>query len=212
MADYTTIDILKRRLDINDSGRDTDLHLAISAASRSIDRDCGREFGPATSGIRIYSTYSKVETTFRPRRNRLNQSHNLFIHDTTSTDDELTLEYANDARGSDGWQTWPTDLITYLTPLNSRMGWPRFELAVDGRWPGYFVRITAEWGWPSVPADIQNAAAILATRLQRRVDSPLGVTGSPEFGTQFVRKIDPDVANLIQGYKRQLEIVVPRVL
>ena len=69
MADYTTIDIVKRRLEINDTSRDTDLHLAIAAASRSIDRDCGREFGPATSGTKIYDTHTKVPNNFRPRRN-----------------------------------------------------------------------------------------------------------------------------------------------
>ena len=212
MADYTTIDIIKRRLNVNDTSRDTDIHLSISAASRSIDRDCGRSFDTPTSGTKIYPTNIRVDNNYRPRRNTFNKINSLFIHDTTSTDDELTLEYASDARGSEGWEAWPSDLITFLTPINTRMGWPRTGLVVDGRWPGNFVRITAEWGWPSVPADIQNACAILATRLHRRIDSPLGVTGSDEFGTMFVRKIDPDVAKLLQGYKRQLEILIPRVL
>jgi hypothetical protein len=62
------------------------------------------------------------------------------------------------------------------------------------------VRVTARWGWPSVPDGVAQAAALLAARLYRRKDSPEGVLGSSEWGAVRVARFDPDVEGLIAPY------------
>lgn len=204
MADYTTLDVVKRRLSITDTTRDTDLHTAITAASRRIDSICDRNFGNST-GDRIFSTSTTIGEspyrTFRPiRRSRWAQTNTINIGDTTSATVVVTV---GENPAATDWEDWPDDQQQWLEPLTPRPGWPRYRLASDYSWPGQYIKVTADWGWTAVPYEIQLATAMLAARLHRRVDSPLGVTaGNDEFGTLYVRKIDPDIATLVQNYVR----------
>lgn len=201
MADYATLDVVKRRLSINDTSRDTDLHTAITAASRRIDSICGRSFGNST-GDRFYRTSpvagESPYLTGRPvRRHRYVGERSIWIGDTTSA--TVTIAYA-DEESPDEWLDWPDSQKFSLEPRNPRVGWPRNTLRTNYYWPGEYLRVTADWGWAAVPVEIQLATAMLAARLHRRVDSPLGVTGSAEFGTMYVGRIDPDIQALVQNY------------
>jgi hypothetical protein len=62
------------------------------------------------------------------------------------------------------------------------------------------VRITAQFGWPAVPADIHQAALIQASRLAKRKGSPEGIIGSAEWGVRNLSRRDPDVWNLVEPY------------
>ena len=201
MADYTTLDVVKRRLSITDTGRDTDLHTAITAASRRIDRICSRSFGNSTGDRYLRTSDVAGESPYltgRPlRRVRYTGERSILIGDTTSA--AVTVAYA-DSPVPDEWLDWPTDQKMWLEPLNPKVGWPRQYLKTNYHWPGEYLRITADWGWATVPSEVQLAASMLAARLHRRVDSPLGVTGSDEFGTMYVRKIDPDIQALLGEY------------
>jgi hypothetical protein len=59
------------------------------------------------------------------------------------------------------------------------------------------LRITARWGWPSIPAEVEMATRLLAARLYKRKDSPQGVIASADWGAVRVSKTDPDVYALI---------------
>jgi hypothetical protein len=66
------------------------------------------------------------------------------------------------------------------------------------------VEVTSnQWGWPSVPTPITQACIIQASRIFKRLDSPLGVAGFGDLGVMRVsRDLDPDVAALVSQYRR----------
>lgn len=65
------------------------------------------------------------------------------------------------------------------------------------------VQVTAKWGWPAVPVAIQHACLMQAARLFSRTKSPDGVAGfGDSVALRVSNQIDPDVADLIQPYRR----------
>lgn len=59
--------------------------------------------------------------------------------------------------------------------------------------------ITAQWGWPSVPADIELANQMQAHRFYNRKGSPEGIAGSAEWGITRIPPLDPDVLSILKG-------------
>jgi hypothetical protein len=53
-----------------------------------------------------------------------------------------------------------------------------------------------------VPKPIKLATVLLAMRLYKRMDSPLGVAGVGELGVIRVSRIDPDIDAMIQPFKK----------
>jgi hypothetical protein len=65
------------------------------------------------------------------------------------------------------------------------------------------VKLTAVYGWPSVPIAIKQACVIQSSRIYKRLDSPLGVAGFGDLGAiRVTRDLDPDVAQLVAPYRR----------
>jgi hypothetical protein len=66
------------------------------------------------------------------------------------------------------------------------------------------IDITAQWGWPEVPADITWAHMMQSHRYYRRKGSPEGIAGSAEWGLSRVPRLDPDVLGILKdgGYMR----------
>ena len=65
------------------------------------------------------------------------------------------------------------------------------------------VQLTAVYGWPAVPEPITQAVIIQASRIFKRYDSPLGVAGFGDLGAiRVTRALDPDVAQLVEPYRR----------
>jgi hypothetical protein len=64
------------------------------------------------------------------------------------------------------------------------------------------VKVTGVWGWASVPIAIKQATILLAARIYKRSDSPLGIAGFGDMGVMRVSsQIDPDVAQLVNPYR-----------
>jgi hypothetical protein len=64
------------------------------------------------------------------------------------------------------------------------------------------VRVTAVYGWPAVPAEVNMATVIQASRLFKRLDAPLGVMGFGDMGVVRVsRYADPDVEQLLSPFR-----------
>jgi hypothetical protein len=62
--------------------------------------------------------------------------------------------------------------------------------------------VTGQWGWPSVPEPIKFATIIQASRLFKRLESPLGVAGVSDIGIIRVgSSVDGDVAQLCNPYR-----------
>ena len=64
------------------------------------------------------------------------------------------------------------------------------------------VRVTGTWGWPQVPADIQQAVIMEASRLMMRQQSPQGnLTTAGGMDYDMRNTYDPDILDIIDNYK-----------
>jgi hypothetical protein len=197
--DYTTPEDLAAFVRIGDTADDVQLGLAIAAASRAIDRACDRQFGVlAAAAPRYYTARWDV------RRCRW-----VVKIDDLMTTTDLVVDVAADEDldyDAGGEVTSPR-----LEPVNAAAdGRPWTSLvvppasAVQPSCLEHGVRITALWGWSAVPPAVEEACLLQASRLLSRRDSPLGVAGSPEAGSELrlLARLDPDVAVALRPFRR----------
>lgn len=188
---YCTLAQVKASLRITDSVDDSLLNLAVEAASREIDQATERTFynmGTATRDFVARDAYF------------------------TQIDDLITLaELKTDASGDGSFSvTWAAKDVQ-LEPLNG------FVSGVTSPFTGLrsrdsylfpieeeeaLVRVTGVWGWAAIPTAIRQATVILASRIFKRNDSPLGVAGFGDLGVVRVGKLDPDVEALIHSFRK----------
>lgn len=183
---YTDLPTVKEMLSKeSEDTRDELINQAIRAASRLIDKRTGRRF---------YADPEPVTRTFttsgRVYYDRIGGSYQLLVPDIAD-ETGLGVELGTGSSWvmTTGYATGPDNALL--------LGRPVTRLANIGGWGAAGVRVTARWGWPAVPNEVQLAASLLAARLYRRKDSPQGVIGGGEFGPVRVSRIDPDVEALI---------------
>lgn len=192
---YTTLALLKTRLNITDTTDDTALELAINGASRQIDSYCGRRFWQdATVVTREYFAHSAtlVETDDISTVTGLivktdSAGDGTFATTTTITTDFIALP----VNAADRVPVWPYEEILLAANYS-------FSQLSNGR-PG--VQVTARFGWPAVPDDVKLACEILALDLFKAKDAPFGVAGSNEFGALRVRE-NRLARSLLEPYTR----------
>lgn len=189
--DYTTLADLKSYLRVSDTADDVQIGLAVTAASRAIDRTCRRQFGQTTSQARIYT----------PRVG----SGGRFVVDVDDVQDVTGILVATDTAGDGGFATAVTDYR--IGPRNAGVdGYPYTRLSlISAPLVADSVRVTALWGWTAVPATIREACLVQASRFHARRDSPFGIAGSPEAGSEMrlMSKVDVDVAVMLRPYTRR---------
>jgi hypothetical protein len=68
----------------------------------------------------------------------------------------------------------------------------------------YEVAATVIWGWTAFPKAVTLAARLQASRFHSRRDSPYGVAGSPDTGSEMrlLARVDPDVGVSLRGLVR----------
>lgn len=139
------------------------------------------------------------------------------------------IENGNPANPSD-WITLTGDGITppsdfYLEPANQTFlgkdgsalvqpfWWvqlPAFGPLISTSFRGYFtsgkrtVSLTASWGWPAVPDDIQDITVKIVVRMFKAQSTGFtGVIGSPDGGQATILKyLDINDLNTLNGYKK----------
>ncbi len=103
-----------------------------------------------------------------------------------------------------------------LEPLNGvadgTPGWAYYRLRVIQTWPpmlytsiGYpraSVQITAQWGWPSVPAPVVEACLMLAEETWKMKEAPFGVAGFSQMGSALRVRQNPKIYELVARYDR----------
>jgi len=199
---YTTLNAIKTFLSIADSSDDTLLEGMIEAASRSIDRIANRRFYlDSTASARQYRAYNNVIA---------------YVDDIGTT---ASLAVAIDDDGDGVFEislTQNTDYLldpltasslgrpfTQLTMVNTAYVWPVFPgMFSNGLRPG--VQVTARWGWPSVPDDIETACQILTADLYKRKDSPGGILGLGDLGAIRMSPLGRDVTAMVRAYKKEV--------
>ena len=195
--DYVTTGELAAYTRIGDSVDDAQIGLAIAAASRAIDQATGRQFGLLDAAAARY---------FTARWDSRECQWVVPCDDLMTTTD---LSVAVDTVGEGDYDGVLTGVVP--CPRNAvGTGRPWTELRVtrgvsvqpagiaDG------VRVTARWGWSTVPDAIKQATLLQASRLLSRRDSPYGIAGSAELGSEMrlLARLDADVAVAVRPYRR----------
>ena len=189
---YCTLADVKAALRITDTIDDALLENSINSASRMIDQYCNRYFYSSSAGeVRYYKandgfvcwiddaqSISELKTA----------STDPLIFDTTWEAGDYQVLPANRwANGAYYPITGITATDNYLFPV-----WADMAL----------VKVTGQFGWSSVPEPIKFACIIQASRLFKRLESPLGVAGVSDIGIMRVgANIDGDVAQLINPFR-----------
>lgn len=170
-----------------------ELILCAEAASRAIDKATGRQFGRvAEPQVRIYTA-----EWFKDRW--------VIDIDDLMTTDGLVVEVA----GAE-----ITDYV--LTPVNAvakGFPWTSLEVlpysAVKPTGKAHEVRITALWGWESIPRAIETACMIQAARLYERRTNPNGPLTSKQvddvrygWRSTATPELDADVLASIAPYRK----------
>lgn len=195
--DYATVAELAAYTRISDAVDDAQLGLAITAASRAIDRHTNRQFG----------LLAAVEQRFYSARWDVKRCRWVVDIDDLMTQTGLLVDY-----DSDDDETFDHSVDSFnLQPANAAAEtrpWTRIVVRTDSvTLPGLIengVRVTARFGWTTVPTTIKQAALLQASRLFTRREAPFGVAGSPELGSELrlLAKVDPDVAVVLGPYVR----------
>lgn len=192
---YITLAGLKNYLKIDDSVEDALLEQIIESASRSIDRIANRRF---------YLDANVSARTYRPR-----VVERVIVDDIGST---TGLVVKTDPDGTGTYQTTltlnsdyivePTNALVQGRPINiiTIVGSTGFSYPVNA-WPQ--AQVTAKWGWPSVPDDIEQATYILSADLYKRKDSIGGVLGLSELGAIRMSPLGRDIAAMVRAYRRE---------
>lgn len=190
---YATLNQVKGALRITDNVDDSLLEMAIESASRAIDGHAMRSFYSAGTATRIYAA---------------DNWDVVYIDDLAGTAITLLTDPDEDGTFAITWK--PSDY--QLEPVNGvadglTVPYTRIRAIGDYAFPVLseqaLVKVTGVFGWPAVPSAIVQACVIQASRIFKRLDSPLGVAGFGELGAiQVTRDLDPDVAQLVGPYRR----------
>jgi hypothetical protein len=197
---YATLNEIKAYLSISDTTDDTLLEKLVESSSRSIDKIANRRFYADTSATtRLYRAYSDI-----------------FVYtDDISGTSGLVVKVDEDGNGTySKTVTLNTDFIldpltasalgrpfTQLTMVSNTETWPIFPgLTQNGLRPG--VQVTAKFGWPSVPSDVNVACLILTADLYKRKDAPGGVLGLGDLGVIRMSPVGRDVSQMVRAYQK----------
>ncbi len=189
---YCTLAEVKAALRLTDNVDDTLLENAIESASRRIDGYTGR----------FFYKMNQTAITMYP----YNEYMLFFPADVSSSSITIKIDTTADGtyattlvQGVD-YILEPTDAVLQSRPyLNARMvGGATFPLFVTPSFPT--VQVTAQWGWNTVPDDVNQACVLLAMRQFARLNAALGVVGFADMAIT-VRAVDPDVRDLLSPYK-----------
>ena len=184
------------RIPTGDTIDDALLELAVESASRDIDGACERVFYKTTGATRVYV----------PRDSFL-----------VETDDSVSITTHKTSSGGVTFDiTWGAGDYQ-LEPLNGIAGGlvePYYQIRAIGSYlfpvwePSNVnaqeatVQVVGTFGWNAVPTAIKQATILLAMRIYKRLDSPLGVAGFSDLGAVRVSRIDPDIDRLIMPFKK----------
>jgi hypothetical protein len=182
----TAGDDIQEYLRIDDSADDYWLGLAVSAASRTIDRHCRRQFGRTD------------EVEERRYRVRYNRSQDVWVADV---DDLMATTFltVNGTPLADP-ELYPLNAAADQKPWTQLVIPDDVRLSLDRP----YVDVAERWGWLAIPEIVEQATAIQAGRVAMRRDALFGVAGSPDAGSEvrLLARLDPDVAVMVGVVRR----------
>ena len=199
---YATLTEIKAYMSISDNTDNDLLEDLIESASRSIDRMANRRFYlDTTASARLYRAYSDIFVYVDDIGTTSSLAVALDINGNGTYTKTLTLnqDYILDPLTASSLGR----PFTQLTMVSNTETWPIFPgLTQNGLRPG--VQVTARWGWPSVPDDINMACLILTADLYKRKDAPGGILGLGDLGVVRMSPIGRDVTAMVRAYKKEV--------
>lgn len=190
---YCTVDYLRGHLEDGDERLPAPLlERAINAASRAVDNHTGTQFYIGdTPTPKLFTTVLDGELLVDP----FGSLTGLVV----SSDDAGDRTYTGN---------WPVTGF-FPTPYNGPV-WTR--IAADKRGGRAFsteypTQVTARWGYPSVPVEVEEATLLKAAGLFGRKDSPYGVATYGDFAAVRITRADPDVIELLHTYVLDVAMV-----
>jgi hypothetical protein len=206
--DYTTREGLKNYLTSGTAGVadtvDNDwLDLAVTAASRAVDRECSkhvpRQFGQVAVAEARYYTARFDSTSAR----WVVEIDDIMV----STGMAVTLDINQD-------DVHETAISTYVLRPRSAAAksrpWTQIALPRGGSQPSDWpdaVKVVGTWGWSAVPSTIVQATLLQASRFFTRKQAPFGTRGTPDDGSEEMLQYnaDPDVKLMLRSYVKSVE-------
>jgi len=186
--DYTTAARFKAFLRIADTTDDVQIGLAITSASRAIDKACNRQFGVLSSATEWFYTaqWDRHRDCWFVSVDDFATTTGLVVKvKTVATTDYVVEPLQAVAKG----RVWTAIRLGSSTGVADKDA----------------IGVTALWGWPSVPTPVEQACWLQASRFLSRRDSPYGIAGSPADGSELrlLATVDPDVRVSLGHYVRQ---------
>lgn len=193
-TDYVAASELKAYIGLTLVTTDDQIAAACTAASREVDGHCRRRFyADAAASARLFY---RVD------------NHSARIDDCIAG----SITSVQFDTGTD--QTWAKTLTSaewLPLPLNgvgdSGEPWPVTKIRTAGElliptdttanMPT--VKVTARWGWPSVPQPVKQATLILAAEIYKLREAPFGVAGFDQYGAVRIRSL-PQVERMLAPY------------
>lgn len=190
--DYITATDVAAFLRVDDTVDNAEFSIWATASSRAIDRRCNRQFGLLTAA---------AARTYR-RPPYLDRNTGLWLLDIDDVQDATGLLVGGVAYASSGATLLPDNAPGDGVPW-TRLG---FTAQPTCSTPGSPVTtvVTAKFGWTTVPTQVVAAAKLQCNRWNARRDSPFGIAGSPDAGSEMrlLARLDPDVATTLAGLSR----------
>ncbi len=189
--DYITSDDLKDYRRIDDMIDDATIEIAVTSASRAVDDHCNRQFGVVDAPEeRLYTAeYDYGLGRWVVEIDDLQTAAALAIEVAdVGTVDSYLLEPLNAVLKGKAWTRLVVKTDSSATPTGE-----------TGE-----VAVTASWGWTTFPLSVVQATMLQASRFVSRQESPYGIAGSPEAGSEMrlLTRVDPDVGVALRGYRR----------
>lgn len=189
---YATLTQLKTRLALSRGDDDTRLTTALTAASRGIEKYCGRQFNTAgSSTARVYHP----------------DTHSLCRVDDFQSITTLKTDDGDSGTFGTTWSASEYELAPLNGIVDGEAGWPYYTIRVASYskqfycWRRASVQVTALWGWAAVPAPVTEACLIAAEEIFKLRDTPFGIGGYGDFGIVRVRD-NPFTARMLSPYRR----------
>lgn len=177
-----------RLRDAEDTDDDALLQLKLSAASRAVDGSCHRQFGKVDSAVsRSYDV-------------RWSRSLASYVADIDDLMDLTGFTFTLDgvALASTDYKLRPRNAIADGEPYTYVL------ISANPTGTGELVGLGL-WGWNAPwPDPIKESTMLQASRLNIRRDSPYGIAGGSDSGTELrlLARLDPDIAPLVVDYVR----------
>lgn len=197
---YVTLDEIRSRLggqitETNNAAIET----AITSACRMIDVWCGQQFSAdAAATARIY----RPRSLWAAKTDPIYTTTGLIIQ----TDSGLDGTYATT------WTAAQYELDWFGGDMNDLLGAPYDTIRSLGAvtfpvtgWRQNTLKVTAKWGWATVPQNVAAAARILSVDTWKRKDVPFGIsTGTVDFGPLRIgRDAMEQVAKQLRPFVRE---------